>query len=114
MKNRLASFGVRHSGVGLRCCAAVLFQNASSQKTGTPIVEILCDRGNGVKYIQVGQLNLVSRETAPLRCRELFYWADYSVARAIGVGRVDLVIVGGLRLEVFNAHAENRVAMGLI
>jgi len=57
------------------------------------------------------QPNLISNESAPLLCYEGFYGAGHPIACATGVDRVNFVIVGGLRPEVVDAHAEQRIGM---
>jgi hypothetical protein len=66
-----------------------------------------------LKMVCGGEGPVVCSGTALLGC-ELFYGADHSIARAARVGRVNLVVVSGLRLEVHNTYAENRVRMALI
>jgi hypothetical protein len=63
--------------------------------------------GQNLKYIQVMQRNLIGRESTPLLCREVLYWAGDSVALAIGLHRFHFVVVGRPRLEVVQVHAEN-------
>ncbi len=55
--------------------------------------------------------HLGKSESASLLCHEGFYLAGHSIARAIGIGGVNRVIVGGLRLEAVHAHPENRIGM---
>src|SRR5258708_29354585 len=45
---------------------------------------------------------------------EDFYSANHSIALPTCVGRVHLVIVGGLGAQSLHAHAENRIGMSLI
>ncbi len=50
----------------------------------------------------------------PLLCREGVYWACDSVALAVGLHRVNLVVVGSVRRKAFHAHAEHRIGMGRV
>ena len=47
----------------------------------------------------------------PLLCGEGVYWACDSVALAVGLHRVNLVVVGSVRRKAFHAHAEHRIGM---
>jgi hypothetical protein len=46
--------------------------------------------------------------------REGFCWAGYSVTRAIGISRINLVIVDGVWFEVERADTKHRVRMLLV
>src|ERR1700733_4994430 len=49
-----------------------------------------------------------SPNTETLRGPEVVYWARDSVAPAVGLHRVPCVVVGGPRLKLVQAYAENR------
>src|SRR6266550_3106271 len=82
-----------------------------AMRTGMMMPPLRCGREfprPGYKAPETPRLN---SESAPLLCYESFYGAGHSIACATGVDRVNFVIVGGLRPEVVDAHAEHRIGM---